>query len=107
MVSEALARSDRDHWKCGKSFHNIVQQNQSTSNYIGGVRYEDLECANILSNPLPVILSNALGNPGKAPDLLLLQLDVAVKYSIRELLHERELVQVNLLGEEPVLEMGG
>ena len=106
-MSEVLARSDRDHWKCGKSFHNIVQQNQSTSNYIGGVRYEDLECANILPNPFPVILSNALSDPSKTPDLLLLQLDVAVKHSVRELLEERKLVQVDLLREEPVLEMGG
>ena len=71
------------------------------------VHYEDLESANILSNPLPIILSDTLRDPSKTPDLLLLQLDVAVKHGVRELLEERELVQVNLLREEPVLEVGG
>jgi len=70
-------------------------------------RYEGLESANILSNPLPVILSDAFGDPRQTPDLLLLQLDVTVKYGVRKLLEERKLVQVNFLCEEPILEVGG
>lgn len=43
-----------------------------------------------------VALSNALGNPDNVAALLLLQLDVRVEDSVVELVHEGELVQVNL-----------
>ena len=86
--------------------HLIFRQSEYIKLHKGRVHYKDLESTNILSNPLPVVLSNTLGDPSKTPDLLLLQLDVAVKHGIRKLLEEGKLVQVNFLPKEPVLEVG-
>lgn len=50
------------------------------------------------------ILRNALCDPRQTPNLLLLQLRVAVEHAKLELLQERQLVQVHLRREEPALQ---
>ena len=47
-----------------------------------------------------VALSNAFGNPDNVATLLFLQLDIGVEDAIVELVHERELVQLNLQSRE-------
>ena len=55
--------------------------------------------------PVARVLRNALRDPRDAPDLLLLELDVAVEHRELKLLQERELVEVHLVHEEAVLEV--
>ena len=106
-MKSLLARNDRDHCEVRPWSSHCPTESKYIKLHKWRVRYGGLESANIFSDPLPVILSDAFGDPRQTPDLLLLQLDVAVKYGVRELLEERKLVQVNLLCEEPVLEVGG
>ena len=56
--------------------------------------------------PFLRILGNTLRNPSQVADLLLLQLRVAVKHPILELLQERLFVKLDFFAEEPVLEVG-
>ena len=56
--------------------------------------------------PVSCILSNTLRNPSETPDLLFLELHVRVEHCVLELLQERLLVEMHLVKEEPILELG-
>jgi len=55
-------------------------------------------------NPIPRVLGDTLRNPRQTPNLMLLQLDIAIKHPILELLQERHLIQMHLHREETVFQ---
>ena len=65
---------------------------------------EELKNGNKVLNPISRILGDALCYPCDAPNLLLLEFEVAVEGSELELLQERLLVKMDLINKESILQ---